>query len=194
MNVCPPRDEGTLAAISSDENKLNYALLLRLCIIIHKWCSPTEETVIRKEETVIWTDLQNMCYSHCRVYYLAARHIHRQRIINVTSRRIMVVSFTQNIPGRHWRLNIFRQKPSPVWNSLQQRSDSIQIHHALMDGSLMLFGPIFGLVDPFPLLHQSTPTHTMLVLLLLLAALIVGYLWCRLYERSAWIQGMFTNG
>ena len=33
----------------------------------------------------------------------------------------------------------------------------------------------------------------MLVLLLFVAALIVGYLWCRRYERSARIEGMCTN-
>lgn len=33
----------------------------------------------------------------------------------------------------------------------------------------------------------------MLVLLLFVAALIVGYLWCRRYERSARVQGMCTK-
>lgn len=37
------------------------------------------------------------------------------------------------------------------------------------------------------------PTHTMLVLLLFVAALIVGYLWCRRYERSARVRGTCTN-
>jgi len=37
------------------------------------------------------------------------------------------------------------------------------------------------------------PIYTMLILLLFIAALIVSYLWCCLYERSAQMEGMCTN-
>ena len=37
------------------------------------------------------------------------------------------------------------------------------------------------------------PTHTMLILLLFVAALIVRYLWCHQYKRSAQVRGTCTN-
>jgi len=33
----------------------------------------------------------------------------------------------------------------------------------------------------------------MIVLLLFIAAFIIGFIWCRLYERSVRVQGMFSN-